>query len=263
MNSAEFNQRFDAAFEAATGDRAPAYPSADHRPSWERLQKKLSAQRRAKLTRSRLSKLAVLAAALMLGAFIFGNTMKVRAIEPFYSTLVETSSGMLTYFFGRAEDQDPSKAKTAPPPDFGQSDSYGLPMSRTVQTNAKEVGKLVAFAPPDFRYVPEGYSLDQVQVSYYGDHERANSATYIYANDTGNTIIFDFFKLFGNTGLAENQGSEGIKVERIALKDGSGILYTASNGSTRLETVVDGVRISLSGILPKEQFLEVYEEMKR
>ncbi|MBO9599413.1 MAG: DUF4367 domain-containing protein, partial [Cohnella sp.] len=84
---------------------------------------------------------------------------------------------------------------------------------------------------------------------------------YLYVNEDGNHIIFSFLKLDGQTSLMTNEGKEGIKVEQVELEDGPGILYTADNGSTRLETVANGLQVSLSGILPGDRFLRIYEQI--
>ena len=260
MNKTEFNQRFDAAFEAASRDGS-SQPCPDYRPSWDKLQKKLIGRQRARRTRSKLSKLAVIAATLMLGAFIFGNTMTVRAIPPIMSTLYESSTGVLTYFFGRAEDKDPSKAITAPPPDVAQSGDAGQPIARTIETDAEGARELLSFPAPVFSYLPEGYTLDKVQVQYFGDRERADLAAFLYYNKDGNAIVFSFTKLAGQTGLGENKAKEGIEVRKVELKDSTGVLVTARNGSTRLETIVNGLLISMSGIVPADQVLRIYDEM--
>lgn len=260
MNKQEFDRLYDAAFEAAA-QSGSSQPSADYRPSWENLQKKLGGYNRSRRTRARVGKLAVLASALMLGAFIFGHASNVRAIPPVFSTLYESSTGVLSYFFGRTEDQNPSKAKTPPPPDVAQSGSAGLPVSRMIVTDAKQADGLLSFPSPTFNYLPDGYRLNNVQVSYYGDKTRADAAVYLYVNNDGNHIVFSFVKLDGQTSLTANEGTEGVKVEQVELGDGPGVLYTTDNGSTRLETVADGLLVSLSGILPADQILRIHDEI--
>jgi len=260
MNKQEFDRLFDAAFETAAQGGSPQ-PNADYRPSWEKLQTKLGRYNRSRRLRSRMGKLAVLASALLLGAFIFGQTTNVRAIPPVFSTLYETSTGVFSYFFGRAEDQDPSKAKTPPPPGAMQHESVGHPLSRTIVTNAVEAEGLLSFPSPTFNYVPDGYRLNNVQVSYYGDKTRADTAVYLYVNEDGNQLAFGFFKLEGQTSLTVNEGKEGINVDRVELRDGPGVLYTADNGSTRLETVIGSLLVTLSGILPADQIMRIYDEI--
>ncbi|MBO9599414.1 MAG: hypothetical protein J7559_16525, partial [Cohnella sp.] len=174
MNKQEFDRLYDAAFEAAARG-GPSQPSADYRPSWEKLRKKLGGYNRSRRMRSRVGKLAVLASALLLGAFLFGNASNVRAIPPVFSTLYESSTGVFSYFFGRAEDRSPSKAKTPPPPDAMQSGNVGLPVSRMIVTDAEQAGGLLSFPSPTFGYLPDGYRLNNVQVSYFGEKTRADS----------------------------------------------------------------------------------------
>ncbi len=260
MNKQEFDRLFDSAFEAAARGGV-SQRSPDYRPSWEKLQSKLGRHNRSRTLRARVGKLAVLASALLLGAFLFGNTSNVRAIPPVFSTLYESSAGVLSYFFGRAEDQTPVKAKTPPPPDAMHTESVGNPVSRMIVTNAVEADGLLSFPSPTFNYMPDGYRLNNVQVSYFGDKTRADAAVYLYANQDGNQIAFSFIKLEGHTSLTANEGKDGIQVERIELGDGPGVLYTAVNGSTRLETVANGLQVSLSGILPADEIVRIYNQI--
>ncbi|WP_027087564.1 DUF4367 domain-containing protein [Cohnella panacarvi] len=258
MNKQEFERLYEAAFEAAARSGSPQ-PSTDYRPSWEKLQTKLGRYDSSRRRRARVGKFAILASALLLGAFLFGNTSNVRAIPPVFSTLYESSAGVLSYFFGRAEDQNPSQAKTPPPPDAMQSGSAGQPVSRMIVTDAAQADGLLSFPSPTFRYIPDGYRLNNVQVSYYGDKTRADSAVYLYLNQDGNQIAFSFVKLEDRTSLTASEGRKGVKVEQVELGDGPGVLYAADNGSTRLETVVGSLHVSLSGILPPDQIVRIYD----
>lgn len=256
MNDAEFNRSFDAAFELA--DRDGGTPVPDYRPSWLRLQATLVKRRRSKVGRARLARLAVVVAALLVGALAMGGPSIVKAIQPMYAKLIETPSGVLSFVFGRDDDGRPTKAKTSPPV---EDDLGHIERSRMVVTDLAGAAEAVSFAPPVFGYIPVGYSLDRVQLYYDGNRERANRAAYLFSDADGRVLAFTFKGLNAKTGASGLPASEGVTVRKVRLKDGTGILASATNGSTRLETVSGGVYIALSGMMTEEDAVKIYDEM--
>lgn len=263
MNEADFNRRFDAAFEAAGSDAgAPIAP--DYRPSWERIQAKLADQRRSRTFRSRIGRLAVVVVALIAVAFAVDGPRMVDAIEPVYAKIIETPTGVFSFVFGR--DDSRTTAKTPPPPASasfeGGSDSAAVPNSRTVVADAAGAAEAISFPAPSFGFVPAGYSFDRVYLTYAGDRERADSAAYVFRRaDEERYMTFLFRKLEPNSGLSDSKPAEGVFVEKVRLKDTTGILTTTTSGSARLEAVIGNVFVSFSGIMTAEDVLRVYDEM--
>lgn len=265
MNRSEFDRHFDAAFDSASR-LSSAAPEPDYRPSWARMQEKLRSQRKSRRARTAISRLAILAFAVLIGAFLIDNTSTVRAIEPMYAQLVKSGDGMLSFFFGRDEDyRDASIAKTAPPPDAVVIDSTSGASSalRGVITDASGARKVLSFTAPDFGYMPEDLDLQSIEVFYEQGQEVADSAVYTYLNKSNGFIVHLYFKkLTGSTGTSANPGSEGITVEKVQLRDGSGVLTTSTDGTVQLETVSGNVQISFGGRMPADELLRIYEEMR-
>lgn len=264
MNEAEFDRRFEAAFEAA-GSKAGAAIAADYRPSWERLQAKLAKQRRSRNLRTRIGRLAVVVAALIAVAFAIEGPRMADAIQPVYAKIIETPSGVFSFVFGREDSR--TKARTPPPPaseaDGLGSGSAAAPYSRTVVADMAGAAAAVSFPSPTFGYVPAGYAFDRVYLTYAGDRERADMAAYVFKK-TGEEryMTFQLARLAPNSGLADSKPADGVFVNKVRLKDTTGILTTTTGGSTRLEAIVGNVFLSFSGIMTADDVLKVYDGMK-
>ncbi len=263
MNDAQFDRLFDTAFEVFS-EQSSSNPSVDYRPSWLRMQQKLISSRKRKGLRSKLTRLTVIAASLILGAAIFGNTQAVRAIDPLYATIKEYPSGVMGFFFGRAEDTDNPKAKTAPPPEFAEGLdtaelNEGLHMAVVTEAQAS---KMLSFAAPVFHYIPTGYAFSNAQVYLYGDRKTADHVAYQFINDNEKIMHVTLDTMKTNLGLGVSKNAEGIIVEKIQLSDGPAILTSAESGSTSLETIKGGTHITMSGIVPADELIRMYEEME-
>jgi hypothetical protein len=227
------------------------------------VQQQLITQRKRKSIQSKLSKLAIIVASLLLGAVIFGNTQAARAIEPIYATLKEYPSGVMGFFFGRAEDNDPSKAKTAPPPGYAESldiVELNTDLHSAIVTQA-QASKLLSFRAPVFQFIPTGYSFYQAQIYFYDHKERADQVIYSFTTDKDKAMSVIMQKTKPNTGLGTNNVAEGVTVKKIQLSDGPAILTSATNGSHSLETMVGDIHISMSGIVPANDLIRMFEEM--
>lgn len=263
MNNAQFDQLFDAAFEVSS-EQLQIQNNVDHRASWQRVQPRLLKLHRRKSIRSKVTKLTVIAASLLLGAAIFGNNPAARAIDPIYATLKEYPSGVMSFFFGRGEDTDASNAKTAPPPAFGE----GLDIEKmnestyVAHVNEAQASSLLSFPAPVFRYIPTHYTFDEAQIYFREDQEKkADVVAYLFVNENEKYMHVSLKKLAANTGIGTSKVSEGVTVKKIQLSDVSAILTTATNGSSSLETIRGDIHISMSGIVPSDELIRMYEEM--
>ncbi|MCD9020883.1 DUF4367 domain-containing protein [Cohnella silvisoli] len=262
MNDAQFNRLFDAAFEVSA-KQIHDEDFVDHRPSWMRVQQKLNSQRTRKGIRSKLSKLAVVAASLLIGAVIFGNTQAARAIEPLYATLKEYPSGFMSFFYGRAKDTDTSNAKTQQPPDFAQGLNIEKVNDFTYTAIVTEIqaSKLLSIRVPVFRFIPTGYSFNQAQVYFYNGKEKSDHIIYQFLNDKQKIMNVSLQKMKPNSGLGTNTVEEGVTVKKIQLSNAPAVLTTATNGSSSLETIAGGLHVNMSGIVPSDELIRMYEEM--
>ncbi|RKP53104.1 DUF4367 domain-containing protein [Cohnella endophytica] len=264
MSNGKFDRLFDASFDAAF-ENAVEQPQdqtiVDHRPSWQKVRHRIAKQRSRTRMISRLSKLAIVAASILVGAAIFGNVRAVRAIEPMYATLMEYPSGIMGFIFGRDEDKDESNAKTLPPPDYFEGlDVEQVGDAVVAKVTREQASKLLSFRAPTFNYIPEGVSFKDVTIDFFNKRDRADQVRYNFENKQGVVMYFQlinakYFPSFGYSGA-----SEGVTVKSIKLSNATGILTTSGN-RTYLEVFVDGVGISMSCPFPSEEVIRIYENM--
>jgi len=263
MNNAQFDRLFDAAFEAADGPGSDNL-TVDHRPSWQQVQKRLNARRRRKRMSSTLSKLAIVAASLVLGALLFGNDRAVKAIEPIYATIKEYPSGLMNLFFGREENDASSQAKTTPPPAHLEGLSYERLNDSTLAATVTEAqaGKLLSFRAPAFGYLPDGFSFENALLYFYDDKDRADYAIFRLVSERGENLTIVMQRVDPNTGLGAKNTPGGVSVQSLQLSEGPAILMTASDESSTLETIRNDIHFSISGQFARETLVRIYDGMK-
>lgn len=256
----EFDRMFDAAFEAAAGQ--PPDQAADHSPSWQRVQQRIIAQRAKKNLRSKLARLSVIAASLIIGAAVFGNTQAAKAIEPLYASLKEYPSGVMTFIFGRSDDADASKAKTSAPPEFTEGmkvETLGNNLIGVFVTRDQAANRL-SFRAPAFNYVPEGFAFSEAEVYYFEGRDKADQVTYTFQNKEGFVISFTLRKLQSGTGLSVPIQKEGVTNKKLQL-NGKSVLLTYTDNSSAIETIDGDIHILLTGPIKKEDVVRIYENM--
>jgi hypothetical protein len=262
MNNDPMERIFDAAFEASANQSQD--DSIDHRPSWLKVQRKLSARRTRKSIRSKLSKLALVAASILIGATIFGNNEAARAIDPVYAKLKQYPSGIVSFIFGRSADSAATIAKTPPPPEALEGLSVERVSDTTVMVKVfsrDHASKLVSFRAPSFPYIPTGYSFDLAQLYLSEGSEKADHAVYLFHTKEEKIMTVSLQKIEPNTGFGTNVPREGITVKPIQLDSGPAILTTTTNGSCAIETIVGGIFIHMSGIVASDELIRMAEEM--
>ncbi|QJD87082.1 DUF4367 domain-containing protein [Cohnella herbarum] len=262
MNKDQFDQMFDAAFEVSS-KQFNDNVSIDHRPSWLRVQQRLSARRKRRNRFSRLSKLSVIAASVLIGAAIFGNSQATKAIDPIYTTIKEYPSGLLGFFMGRSEDQNTSQAET-PSHEYLEGLDVQKINENLIMANVSkaQAGHLLSFEAPMFQYSPSGYSFYQAQVYFYDGNDKADQAIYLFNTEEGKFMTVQLRKLpQDTTGFGMNAEAEGVTVTKVDLSDGPAILTSATDGSNALDTISHGLQITLSGVVPKDELIEMYEGM--
>ncbi|MFC5470713.1 DUF4367 domain-containing protein [Cohnella suwonensis] len=265
MSKAGFEQGFEAAFDAAfetdAGDRDFATP--DPSASWRIVQERLAARRRRTGLRSAMTKLGIVAASLLVGALLFGNTDAAKAIDPVYTKIKTYPSGVIAYFFGRDSDEEAAKAKTPPPPDYLE----GLTIDRVdgdfvyAIATQQQASRMLSFTAPAFRYVPDGYALHETQLEFANHKEKADYVYYSFMNDQGNFFSVGLRQLPPNSGIGPSISAEGVNVEQIQLSDSAATLTTTDRSSSIELLNKNGLYILISGLLTRDQVIRIYEEM--
>ncbi|MFC4302299.1 DUF4367 domain-containing protein [Cohnella boryungensis] len=261
MNKTQFDRLFDAAFEASHS--AQDSMTVDHRASWDAVRQQLNARHRKSGRRSALSKLAIIAASLVLGAFLFGNERAVKAFQPLYATLKEYPSGIMGFFFGRDESSELPKAKTAPPPAHLEGLSFEQMNDSTLLASVTEAkaAKLLSFQAPVFGYLPAGYSFDHASLYFYDGRDKADQAIYAFKSEDGSFMTILIRKSNTNSHLGFKNTLQGVNVQQIPLGDGFGIL-TSLDGNNSLEAAEHDLYITLSGRTSSEDLVRMYENMR-
>ena len=263
MNNAQLERLFDAAFDAAH-ESDEDHLIVDHQASWKQVQRRLNARRRRKSMRSALSKLAIVAASLTLGALLFGNDRVVKAIQPIYATIKEYPSGLMNLIFGRPDETDSSTAKTAPPPAFLE----GLQVQRINEstlaatvTEAQAVN-LLSFRPPAFDYIPADLSFNNALLYFKDDRSKSDYAIFRFASDRAEKLTIVMQRVDPNVGLSAKNSLDGVSAQSLQLSGGPAILLTASDKRSTLETIRNDIHFSISGPFPGETLIRVYNGLK-
>ncbi|TVY01160.1 DUF4367 domain-containing protein [Cohnella terricola] len=265
MNNAQFDQLFDAAFEEAETSRQQGRSdyAIDHRPSWLRVRKRLSAQRRSKIIRSRLAKFATIASALILGAVIFGNDRAARAIEPIYASLIEYPSGIVSFFFGRNDDGHAAKAKTEAPPGYLEGLSYERINETTLKATVTEAQarSLLSFRAPAFGFLPDGYSLDKATLYFYDNREKADQVIFAFASDRRSMLMLVMQRMNRDSGFGAKNTRDGVTVKQLVDGSSATLVMEADNSST-IESVSNDILISINGSMNSDELIDILEKLR-
>jgi hypothetical protein len=267
MNNEQFDRMFEASFEASSAGILPETSASvpDYGPSWQRVQHRLKAERRRSGIRSRLTKLAIIAASLTLGAAIFGNNHGAKAIAPIYATIKEYPSGVYGFFFNRRDSVDTSKAKTAPPPGYDpndQSGSYPNPDFHSDKVTLEESREQLSFPVPKFGYIPADYELSDVYLDYYVKDAKADSADYVFANKSGNLLHVTLYKLKENEGIGVPQSKEGVSSRVLTLNGTQAVLITSTDGTSQIRAVVlNNIFLTIGGRIPEDEVIKAFEKL--
>ncbi len=264
MNNAQMERLFDAAFEAAH-ESGEDNLTVDHQASWQQVQRRLNARRRRRSMRSILSKLAIVAGSLSLGALLFGNDRAVKAIEPIYATIKEYPSGLMNLIFGRSDETEPSKAKTLPPPAHLEGLSFERLNDSTIVATVTEAqaGKLLSFRTPTFGYLPAGFSFDKAFLYFYDGKDKSDYGIFNFKSENNEYLKVAMERIVSTSGLGAKKSLDGISTQSLQLKDGPAILMTANDENSTLEVISSGIEFSIVGKLDSATLIRIYEQMQR
>ncbi|MFC5701722.1 DUF4367 domain-containing protein [Cohnella faecalis] len=265
----EFDILFDQAFEQAF-DYSPVAKDElgpdDHRPSWIALQPQLAALRRKQKLRSNLTRVAIVASSILLGAVIFGNTQAAKAIEPLVDTIKESPGGVYTFIFGRSDDNHTDGALTTPPPDFSPSEQGGdgQLLGEGIEVPLDQLQSRLTFAVPEFTYLPQNYSNSRTTVNIRPtqNSKKSSFVMFNFEKEDGYVLHVQMEKFKSETGLAMKTPKTGISVDKIELSTGPAILTVSTNGLTALETFRNGIYVYMSGKVSSDEMIAMFEGMR-
>lgn len=257
MSHDNFDKAFDEAFEAATKRHAMA---PDPSASWLKVERRLKRRRRAM---QRLKLFPYVAAAFVLGAYVFGTPTVTKAFNPFFQTIKNMQEDVSTLIFG-SNYGNASEAKTSAPVDE-------LPASGTVMSVAEksderfatweEAKTRLAFQPVEFEHVPEGYELREVRL-FFGESETyANEAVLLYTGAEKRYRI-QLRMLEQNESIASAADTASGSLETVDVNGNIAYLSVAEDGRSRLEYLHLNVYISIAGDLKRDEAIEIAKQMK-
>ncbi len=260
----EYEQLFDHAFlEAAEHHSITPDPTA----SWHRVEQRL---KKKKTTFHRLRIFSLVAASFILGAVIFGTPTVTQAVTPFFHSIRNLDSDMISFIFGSKEQKPGIPAKTPAPveevlaeqPSTLGSDVPEAASVEEVYHSWNEAASQLAFHPVQMEYIPEGYSLSEVRLFHLNQHAKATEAMAVYFNSSKERLIIKFTQLKGNEVLTSPHYKEGGTFEEIKINNLNAYLYMNQNKRASLEFLNAGLHISINGSLEKEEIIKLAEHIK-
>ncbi|WP_079910126.1 hypothetical protein [Paenibacillus sp. 32352] len=192
MNRSDFEAEFDRMFEEAVRRSELdeiAVPDADS--SWQRIRSKLRKERQ-RVRFLRAAKWSGLAAAsLGLGTFLFQSLQPTEAFRPMFEMVYKVKGGSVSLNVA-STDQSTAGAKTAPPPPDDElpvqpvKDNRDLPEEnafRREKVTMEEAAARTQFALPEPKYIPDGYTLQEVTIHITIGQPKASAAKLVYVKE--------------------------------------------------------------------------------
>ncbi|PYI50933.1 DUF4367 domain-containing protein [Paenibacillus flagellatus] len=258
MNKDEFDRLFDTAFEEAVKKQLPV---ANPEPSWQRLEPKLKARRSHKRF---LLLPYVVAASFLIGAFIVGSPTATKAFSPFFQTIKQIQSGVVSFIFGN--DAEPTgKARTAPPPDSpleneGKSIDSGVLQEQHYET-WEEAGDHLLFPAPKIGYIPPAFILNDILVFSKGG-ENAKKAVLIYRDpNAGKSFMITIRMLEKNETVTSGFDKDAGDYKKVNVKGQNGFLFLTKDGRSSLDYMTGNILISISGGLAEDDIIKVADNI--
>lgn len=261
MDKEEFDELFDRVFDESVKNHN-FVPNSDS--SWDKVQTRLKKRDRRK---RRMRMLPYVASSFLLGAVIFGTPTATNAFQPLYKAFTSITDGVVEIVFGSTENESTTKPLTAPPPpDDGSPSNLGHDVGTPKQTQTQasygtweEAASEVAFLPPAIQYVPDGFKLNQVQVSYPSSSEKANTAILIYTSDNNNIYNLTLRKLQPNEKLKSGSNGNGVQFQKITIQGNEAFLMTTEEGTGSLEFLREDVYVSIVGSINEDEAVRIAE----
>lgn len=191
MDEKRMDERLDDVFCEALTEEFASIRIPDPDTSWERLSPRISRQARRQRLRKRLQLAGMLAAAVMLGAFLFGSPQTTEAFLPVTRIWNEIQKDVLSLFQGDSKslDKEPPGMLTAPPPHHGPGGGRGENVKEhksfaTLDEAREALG--VAVVQPG--YTPPGYSFTRADAGISPDG-RVISFVVFYRNEEHEQVL--------------------------------------------------------------------------
>ncbi|SFJ55923.1 protein of unknown function [Paenibacillus sp. UNC496MF] len=260
MKKEEFDRAFDFAFEDAVKKHLP---SPDPDPSWARVEMIL--KKRRNIRKYRFIPYAV-AAMVIIGAFLFATPSVSKAFTPFSQAIKSIQSGVSSIIFGNDSEYQ-GKAKTAPPPDNGNSSEgqvldNGL-LGEKHYSTWEEASQNIAFSNPKIGFVPQKYKLEDVVLFFRNGQAEATRAVLIYTNTKEKKNFLLTFRMLEHNETVTS-GTDNIAGEYTEVQVNGQKAYLLITKDTRssLDYMIGNIVVSITGSLTKDEIIQIAEKIK-
>jgi len=260
VNKDDFDRAFDSAFEDAVKNHLP---SPDPDPSWARVETILKKQ--GSIRKYRLIPYAV-AAAVIMGAFLFATPSVTKAFTPFSQAIKSIQSGVSSIIFGN-DSEYRGKAKTDPPPDNGnpgegQVVDNGLQGEKHYST-WEEAAQNIVFANPTIGFVPQKYKIEDVVLFFGNGQEKAKKAVLMYTNQNeGKNFLLTFRMLEHNETVTTGTDNNAGEYKEVQVNGQKAYLLITKDTRSSLDYMMGNVVVSIAGSLTREEIIQIAEEIK-
>ncbi|CAG7646681.1 DUF4367 domain-containing protein [Paenibacillus allorhizosphaerae] len=245
----------------------------DGEQAWGKLQVRLqTAQRRRKRWKSVRIGSAIAACSILIG-LSFGSLSPTSAFKNWFEMVRQTDDGMVNVFFGSTKKADTTGAKTTPPPEYAKAGNGSVPMPiggpsanggvvHPEKVTVEEAKKKLDYALQVPAVLPEGYALDRVEI--YKDTDgvyRLSDLTYLHAS--GQMLDISQKKLSSEgTGANTTINQAAGTIKEVDVNGYNAILVLYTVGGSRLEWLVQDVKIEIYGKLGEEEIMKLAKSMK-
>jgi hypothetical protein len=244
----------------------------DGEAAWQAMQTKL---RRARESRRRWRSLrigmAIAACSIIIG-LSFGSLSPTSAFMNWFTMIRKSENGMVNVFFRSTKQEDTNGAKTPPPPEYSPGENGAIPGASGVQTTQggaihpekvtlEQAKKKLDYALQVPASLPVGYSLDRVEI-YQDPDGLYRLADITYLNGSGQMLDISQRKLREGSGANTtiNQAAGTIKDVDVNGYKANLVLYSA--GGSRMEWLVQDVKVEIYGKVGEEEMLTLAKSMK-
>jgi hypothetical protein len=267
MNSDNFDEKFEIAFKEAS--KQHEFISPDYSPSWNKIKVKMDRRTRWKKIKASYAKLGIIAAAILLGAFIFGTPTPTKAFSPFFTLIKNLPGNVVSYVFGSHDSENNTKAKTQPPPDVNQGQGpidqkpeVSSNMSTKEIISMDEAKKRVSFQIPEISYIPDGFTQKNVVIFSNNSTTPVDQISINYINSNGKTYKLVMNKLKQDSMITSGTNKDSGSVEEVTINSGKAYLTIEKNQKVDFDFMFHQVFIVIVGDLTKDEVIKIANELK-
>lgn len=253
------DDNFDQAFERAASRSSLPTNEESKRQSWQQVKLKMDQLNRRKQRRRRFRLTGIIAASVAIGAFLFSPPAITQAVTPFYHQIKDWGDGVVNMIFGRKDPVPENGAVTPPPPDVFQNPSRqsSEPYAEEApvvfhELTEDEIMERLSFELPQFGYMPEGFSLDEMS-ALGGDHnEPVHEVTLRYLNREDQPLYVHLYNLDETASVA----LPAEVTEELTLDSGIEAAYNEDRYNS-LKFIKNSVVYFIIGDVGKEDLLRI------